>query len=83
MPEKKIPQNSRLWNMIVAQAKQKYQKYPSPAASSWVHREYAKRGGRFVSSRKETEEGKKKEAHKRAASSSSSRSKKKTTKSKR
>jgi len=81
MPEKKIPQNSRLWNMIVAQAKQKYQKYPSPAASSWVHREYAKRGGRFVSSRKDTEEGKKKEAHKRSSSKSSD--KKKTTKSKR
>lgn len=82
MPEKKIPQNSRLWNMLVSQAKQKYQTYPSPAASAWVHREYEKRGGRFVTSRKETEEGKKKEAHKRSSSRSSDRSKK-TAKSKR
>ncbi len=78
MPEKKIPQNSRLWNMIVAQAKAKYRTYPSPAASHWVHKEYEKRGGRFVTSRKDTEESKKKSAQSKKRSSSSSSSKKKT-----
>jgi hypothetical protein len=48
-----IPQNPRLWEMLVAQAKQKFPKYPSLPASRWVHTEYLKRGGRFVASKKE------------------------------
>lgn len=47
-----VPQNPRLWEMIVNQAKQKYQPYPSLPASKWVHSEYVKRGGTFVDSKK-------------------------------
>lgn len=53
MPPKQEPQNTRLWNMVVAQAKQKFRVYPSMAASKWVHEEYTKRGGRFVTSQKD------------------------------
>jgi hypothetical protein len=38
--------------MLVAQAKQKFQTYPSLPASKWVHAEYVKRGGIFVDSKK-------------------------------
>lgn len=38
--------------MLVAQAKQKFQTYPSIPASKWVHSEYVKRGGTFVDSKK-------------------------------
>lgn len=51
MPE--IPQNQRLWNMLVAQARAKFPKYPSLPASKWVHQEYLKKGGRFISSTRE------------------------------
>ena len=47
-----VPQNPRLWEMLVAQAKQKFQTYPSLPASKWVHAEYVKRGGIFVDSKK-------------------------------
>lgn len=67
---KKVPQNARLWNMIVTQARAKFRKYPSPAASHWVHAEYVKRGGQFVASRKNTDEARKKESSRRKRSSS-------------
>jgi hypothetical protein len=54
MPE--IPQNQRLWNMLVAQARAKFPMYPSLPASKWVHQEYLKKGGRFVSSTRNIEE---------------------------
>jgi hypothetical protein len=70
-----VPQNPRLWEMLVAQAKQKFQTYPSIPASKWVHSEYVKRGGTFVESKKKdtrhdrrgklTSEGKKEEARKK------------------
>jgi len=50
--EGSVPQNPRLWEMLVAQAKQKFPTYPSLPASKWVHAEYVKRGGIFVSSKK-------------------------------
>ncbi len=34
--------------MLVAQARAKFAKYPSPAASHWVHEHYLKSGGRFT-----------------------------------
>lgn len=46
------PQNPRLWEMLVQQAKQKFPTYPSLPASKWVHNEYVKRGGIFVDSKK-------------------------------
>lgn len=47
-----VPQNPRLWEMLVAQAKQKFQTYPSLPASKWVHQAYLERGGTFVDSSK-------------------------------
>ena len=51
--EGSVPQNPRLWEMLVSQAKRKFPTYPSLPASKWVHQEYVKRGGRFVASKKE------------------------------
>jgi len=42
------PANTRLWQMIIMQAKAKFATYPSPGASHWVHSEYIKHGGQFV-----------------------------------
>lgn len=44
-----VPANPKLWHMLVLQAKAKFPKYPSLPASKWVHQEYVKHGGRFVS----------------------------------
>lgn len=48
-----IPSNQRLWDLLVARAKHRFNTYPSPAASHWVHQEYVKAGGQFAKSRKE------------------------------
>ena len=45
-----IPKNSRLWNMCVMQGKAKFAKWPSAAASAWVHQKYVQLGGTFVGS---------------------------------
>lgn len=50
---KQLPANPRMWNMITAQAKSRFAKYPSPAAAHWVHAKYVQMGGKFVSSEKE------------------------------
>lgn len=50
--EKRVPQNPRLWAMLQNLAKRKFHPYPSIPASKWLHEEYVKRGGTFVSSRK-------------------------------
>jgi hypothetical protein len=42
------PANTKLWDMIIAQAKAKFARYPNPAASSWVHKKYVQAGGKFV-----------------------------------
>lgn len=42
------PQNQRLWGMLVAQAKTKFNEWPSLPASKWVHSEYVKKGGLFA-----------------------------------
>jgi hypothetical protein len=75
--EGSVPQNPRLWEMLVAQAKQKYPTYPSLPASKWIHAEYVKRGGIFVDSKKkdtrhdlhgrQTRAGKKEEEQKEQA----------------
>jgi hypothetical protein len=51
--ERQVPQNTKLWSMLVNLAKQKFQTYPSLPASRWIHQEYVKRGGTFVKSTKE------------------------------
>ena len=50
---KQLPANPRMWNMITAQAKSRFPKYPSPAAAHWVHAKYVQMGGKFVTSEKE------------------------------
>jgi hypothetical protein len=52
------PANQKLWEMVIAQARAKYAKYPSPAASHWVHQQYVKYGGKFIVSDGETQEKK-------------------------
>lgn len=50
---KQIAANPRLYNMVVAQAKSRFAKYPSPAAAHWVHTQYAMKGGKYVNSKKD------------------------------
>jgi len=47
-----VPSNPKLWQMLVLQAKAKFPKYPSLPASKWIHQEYVKKGGQFVSEAK-------------------------------
>ena len=49
-----VPANPKLYAMFVAQAKAKYNTYPSPGASHWVHSQYEKHGGRFIESSEKT-----------------------------
>jgi len=48
-----IPANQRLWDLLVMRAKHRFNTYPSPAASHWVHQEYVNAGGQFAKSRKD------------------------------
>lgn len=48
-----IPSNQRLWDLLVMRAKHRFNTYPSPAASHWVHKEYVNAGGQFAKSRKD------------------------------
>jgi hypothetical protein len=49
------PANPRLWNMITAQARSRFAKYPSPAAAHWVRSRYSQMGGQFVASLKDVD----------------------------
>lgn len=42
------PANEKLWHMLSIQARAKFTKYPSPAASAWIHKEYVRMGGKFL-----------------------------------
>jgi hypothetical protein len=41
------PSNKELYNRIVAEAKAKFEVYPSAVANAWVSQEYKKRGGTY------------------------------------
>lgn len=58
------PQNPRLFQMYVLQAKAHFRTWPSPAASAWVHQHYTQAGGRFMET-DEKSEGKRRETEKR------------------
>lgn len=45
-----IPANTKMWDMLVAQAKTKTTKWPNPSSSNWVHTQYTQLGGKFVES---------------------------------
>ena len=47
------PANEKLWHLVIIQAKAKFLRFPSPAASSWAHEKYVKMGGRFIDTAKE------------------------------
>lgn len=42
-----IPTNQELYKRVKAEAKRKFDRYPSAYASSWIVREYKKRGGGY------------------------------------
>lgn len=47
MPTKKSPSptNPSLWSRVKAQAKKKFDVYPSAYANAWASKEYKKQGG--------------------------------------
>lgn len=47
-PSENIPADTALYSSVVAEARRKFDVWPSVYASSWVVREYKKRGGRYV-----------------------------------
>lgn len=46
------PAAPRLWQAIVLQARARFPKYPSPAASAWVHKQYVLHGGQFIQAKR-------------------------------
>ncbi len=42
---KSTPNNRALWNRVIAEARQKFDVYPSAYANAWAAKEYKKRGG--------------------------------------
>jgi|694.fasta_scaffold07562_26 hypothetical protein len=49
-PRKGEPSNKELYARIVAEAKRKFDVYPSAVANAWVVQEYKRRGGTYKSS---------------------------------
>lgn len=47
-----VPSNPRLYSKVKSEAKEKFERYPSIYASSWIVREYKKRGGKYRGSKK-------------------------------
>ncbi len=48
-PRKGEPANKELYARIVAEAKRKFDVYPSAYANAWVVQEYKRRGGKYKS----------------------------------
>ena len=48
------PANTKLWNMLIVQAKSKFGTWPSLPASKWVHHQYIEKGGQFISAKDAT-----------------------------
>lgn len=42
---KSTPNNRALWNKVLAEARSKFDVYPSAYANAWASKEYKKRGG--------------------------------------
>jgi hypothetical protein len=42
-----VPVNEHLWTLVQRQARYRFAKFPSPAASKWMHTKYTQMGGRF------------------------------------
>jgi hypothetical protein len=52
-PRKGEPADKELYNRVKAEAKEKFDVYPSAVANAWVVREYKKRGGKYKTESKE------------------------------
>ena len=48
-PRKGSPSNKELYARIIAEAKRKFEVYPSAVANAWVVAEYKRRGGKYSS----------------------------------
>lgn len=44
---KNVPTKPQLYSRVKAEAKRKFQRYPSAYANGWLVREYKKRGGGY------------------------------------
>lgn len=42
-----VPTDQELYKRVKAEAKRKFDRYPSAYASSWIIKEYKSRGGRY------------------------------------
>lgn len=42
-----VPTNQELYKRVKAEAKKKFDRYPSAYSSAWIVREYKSRGGRY------------------------------------
>ena len=47
MSDKPKPTNKSLYDKVLSEAKTKFKRFPSLYASSWITREYVKRGGKY------------------------------------
>ena len=47
MSKSPTPTNKKLYNRKVAEAKKKFDVWPSAYASAWLTKEYKKRGGKY------------------------------------
>lgn len=56
MAQKAIPTNKALYERVKAEAKQKFDVYPSAYANGWLVQEYKRRGGSYKT--KSTKKGK-------------------------
>lgn len=52
---KRIPLDNKLYEKVKTEAKKKFKRYPSIYASSWITREYVKRGGKYNISKSKNE----------------------------
>ena len=48
MGKKAIPADQHLWDFVLQEAKKRYKSWPSAYGSSWLTKEYKKRGGTFL-----------------------------------
>ena len=54
---KNKPSNINLYNKVKKEAKKKFKRYPSLYASSWIVREYKKRGGKYSGKKPSVKKG--------------------------
>ena len=55
--KKKLTKDVKLYNKVKNEAKKKFKRYPSLYASSWIVREYKKRGGKYRGKKPSSKKG--------------------------